>query len=41
VDHLHRLDAGIRDAVQEALAGAEQDGNEVEHELIDYPARSA
>jgi hypothetical protein len=41
VDHLHRLQAGIRDAVEEALAGAEQDGNEVEDELVDHPAASA
>src|SRR5205823_6274755 len=36
VDLLHRLEARIRDAVEEALAGAEQDGNEVEHELVDH-----
>jgi len=37
VDDLHRLKAGIGDIVEEALAGAEQDGREIENELLDHP----
>ena len=36
MDDLDRLKAGIGDAVEEALAGAEQDGDEVEDELVDH-----
>jgi hypothetical protein len=37
VDYLHRLEAGIGDAVEERLPGAEQDGDEIEDELVDHP----
>src|SRR5262249_6401517 len=36
VDDLDRLEAGIGDAVEEPLTGAEQDGDEVEGELVDH-----
>jgi hypothetical protein len=39
VDDLDRLKAGIGDAVEEPLAGAEQDGGEVEYELVDHACR--
>ena len=39
VDDLDRLEAGIGDAVEEPLAGAEQDGDEVEDELVDHACR--
>src|SRR6202008_5024068 len=36
VDDLHRLEAGVRDAVEDALSAAEQDGGEVEDQLVDH-----
>ena len=36
VDHLDRLEAGILHSVEQALAGAEQNGSDVEHELVDH-----
>jgi hypothetical protein len=39
VDDLDRLEAGIGDAVEEPLTGAEQDGDEVEDELVDHACR--
>ena len=39
VDDLDRLEAGIRDAIEEPLTGAEQDGDEVEDELVDHACR--
>src|SRR5581483_834796 len=36
---LHRLEAGIGDAVEEPLTGAEQDGDEIEDELVDHAGR--
>ena len=39
VDDLDRLEAGIGDAVEEPLTGAEQDGGEVEDELVDHACR--
>ena len=39
MDDLDRLEAGIGDAVEEPLTGAEQDGDEVEDELVDHACR--
>src|SRR3954453_10974715 len=39
VDDLDRLKAGIGDAVEEPLTGAEQDGDEVEDEPVDHACR--
>ena len=39
VDDLDRLEAGIDDAVEEPLTGAEQDGDDVEAELVDHAYR--
>ena len=39
VDDLDRLEAGIGDAIEEPLTGAEQDGDEVKGELVDYACR--
>src|SRR3954453_9228767 len=39
VDDLDRLKAGIGDAVEEPLTGAEQDGGEVEDEFVDHASR--
>jgi len=39
VDDLDRFEAGIGDAVEEPLTGAEQDGDEVEDELVDHACR--
>ena len=41
VHDLDRLKARIGDAVEEPLTGAEQDGGEVENELVDHACRSA
>ena len=35
VDHLHRLEARVLNAVEQSLSPTEQDRNEVEHELVD------
>jgi len=39
VDHLDRLQAGVLHSVEQALAGAEQNGNDVEHKLADHARR--
>src|SRR5881397_2952895 len=39
VDDVDRLEAEIGDAVEEPLTGAEQDGDEVEDELVDHACR--
>src|SRR5438046_2664088 len=39
VDDLDRLEAGNGDAVEEPLTGAEQDGDDVEDELVYHPCR--
>jgi len=39
VDHLDRLEAGVLHSVEQALAGAKQNGNDVEHKLVDHARR--
>src|SRR5579884_4021671 len=39
MDGLDRLDTGVGDSVEQPLAGAEQDGHEVEDELVDHARR--
>src|SRR5215467_4604049 len=38
-DHLDRLETGVGHPVEQPLAGAEQDGNEIEHQLVDHARR--
>ena len=38
-DYLDRLETGIGHPVEQPLTGAEQDGNEIEHKLVDHARR--
>src|SRR3954452_5920527 len=39
VEHLDRLEAGVLHSLEQTLAGAEQNGSDVEHELVDHAGR--